>query len=113
VIFRDVGKRGYSWASLWDGDSGLMFEFANRQNAIDLSRCPSDFQISFKRHVAAWSEKASWASNNWGIPVIAKGILTAGIGTIADKNKWEELKKNCRTTYLAVQESAIQHGVTP
>jgi len=113
VIFQDVEKRGDSWGSLLDGDSGLMFEFAKRQNAIDLSRCPSDFHIAFKRHVAASHEQALWVSNNYGIPTIAKGIITAGLGTIADSNKWEELKKNIRTTYLAVQESAIQYGVTP
>jgi len=112
LIGQETAKKVGPWEQYVDG-SALVGEAARRMDAIDLSRCPQDFQIAYKPHTAAWKLMATTKASNEGINSFLKGFFTLGIGVYYATSQMDEATKQIQLTWLAVQESAIRNGVTP
>ncbi len=96
----------------WDGSS-LVAEFAGRMDSIELGGCPRDFQLAYKRHVAAWRAMASVKASNEGFSGALKGFFTAGLAMIPAMSEMEQVMKEVHASWAAVQQAAIHHGVAP
>jgi hypothetical protein len=62
----------------WDS-SGLVADLVSRMDRIDISGCPTDFQLAYKRHVSAWSTMARTKGSYEGWSGFLKGFFTGGI----------------------------------
>lgn len=96
----------------WDG-SGLVYDSMWKMDAIDLSDCPQDFQVAYRRHVAAWQSLASLKASNEGFAGAIKGFFTAGTLIPSYMSGVERAIAEVESTFSEVQQSAIQHGVAP
>ena len=112
AIGEEVGQKVGVVEQYWDS-SPLVREIAARMDAIDLSGCPQDFQIAYKRHVFAWASMAQVKASNEGLNGFLKGFFTGGLAAIPAMSEVESAAKQIQATWLEVQETAIKHGVTP
>ncbi|HEY2157994.1 MAG TPA: hypothetical protein VGH33_20365 [Isosphaeraceae bacterium] len=96
----------------WDG-SGLVYEIAATMDALDLTGCPRDFQVAYKKHVSAWGALATVKAGNEGFAGAIKGFFTAGLAIVPAMSEMDRAMNEVRTTWSEVQQAAIQHGVAP
>jgi len=96
----------------WDG-SMLVMDIVGRMKKIDISGCPSDFQVAYKRHIAAWEAVACVKRNYEGWNGFLKGLLSLGKSVVTTQSAYDESQRELQSTWSEVERVAIKHGVVP
>ncbi len=112
ALGHEIGQKVGIMDQYWDG-SALVAELSDRMDAVDLGGCPQDFQLAYKRHVAAWGAVARVKAGNEGLNGAVKGFFTAGLAVIPAMSAAEEAMKEVQSSWSEVQQAAIRHGVAP
>jgi hypothetical protein len=92
LVGQETAQKAGILDKYWDGSS-LVREVALRMDAIDLGRCPEDFQIAYKRHVSAWASLASTKASNEGLNGFLKGFFTGGLAMMPASSQYDEATK--------------------
>lgn len=96
----------------WDG-STIVSELAGQMDLVDLEGCPQDFQLAYKKHVAAWASLGRVKASHEGFNGFIKGFLTSGLSAIPAFSEIERAASDVQSTWSEVQQVAIRHGVAP
>lgn len=94
----------------WDS-SEVFNDAASRRDRIDLSGCPQDFQLAYKNYVGACVEVARVQKSYQGWNGFVKGYLMPGISIAKGMSEQEAAEKRLDSSWQALQESSIRHGV--
>ena len=112
TLGQEIGQKIGFLDKYWDG-SVLVGELAGKMNRLDLSGCPQDFQLAYKRHATAWAALANVKASNEGFQGFLKGFLTAGLSVVPAIKDMDLAMQEIRSSWLEVQQVAIRHGVAP
>ena len=94
----------------YDG-SEAWYKLTAQLNGIDLRGCPQDFEIAFRKDVAAHKRVVELASTHMGLSGILKGAVTMGASGVSGEMEAGKINNELRSAALEMQESAIRHGV--
>jgi hypothetical protein len=112
ALGQQIAQRVGVMDQFWDG-SALVAEFAGRMDSVDLGGCPQDFQMAYKRHVAAWAAVARAKASNEGFNGAIKGFFTVGLSVLPAMSEVNQAMKEVQSSWSEVQQAAIRHGVAP
>lgn len=112
AISQEVAQNAGFMDQYWDG-SGMISGLASRMDRIDLTGCPQDFQVAYKKHMSAWAGVAMVKASNEGFNGAIKGFFTVGLSAIPAMSEMDRALKEVNSSWSEVQQAAIRHGVAP
>lgn len=81
--------------------------------AIDLRKCPPDFQQAYLRHTQAWSDAISVADKYQGIWGGVTAFLEGLGGQNVPEQQFTRVQDRIKDTWTDVKAVALRHGVNP
>lgn len=102
-------NRAMELAKAKNAEEQAIMDYCSKCNAIDISECPAEVQVAYRRHVGAWRKMAQF----WG----KIDAILPGFRLLSANSEWGqergELLKEIERTWKDVEDRAAFHGVVP
>ncbi len=119
VLEKDEALGAHVVAEDRDGLIHSLTVYTNAASRIDLTGCPPDFRVAYRRHIHAWEKVAIAAAElpkgvldaflMGAINSVLRGESDGGLGRI--ESTLNQALKDVETSWYQVEDVALGHGV--